>query len=103
MYNAPEMGANTGIVGDDFAQLGWLSLLLYPLLRVKALNWGLDRVREFMSDKLSILICFMFAFSFISGSFFSILLTGGYLIITLLFFSMKKGIKSHHEKAIISK
>lgn len=96
-YDAPEMGANTGIIGDDFAQLGWLSLLIFPLLRVKALNWGIDKARAFMSDKLCILICFMFAFSFISGSFFSILLTGGYIIITLLLLSMKKGKKTQDE------
>lgn len=90
VYGAPEMGANTGILGDDYAQFGWLSLLIYPFLRVKVLHWGLDNMMSYMSDKFILLISFMFAFSFISGSFFSILLTGGYIIIVLILSTMKE-------------
>lgn len=89
VYGAPEMGANTGILGDDYAQFGWLSLLIYPFLRIKVLHWGLDNMMRYMSDKFILLISFMFAFSFISGSFFSILLTGGYIITVLILSTMK--------------
>lgn len=84
VYNDPETVANTGILGDDFAQIGWLSILIYPWLRVKTLHLGLDGLWGKIPQNISIYISFMFVLAFISGSFTSILLTGGYIVICIL-------------------
>jgi hypothetical protein len=84
IYGKPNMAANTGLLGDDFSQLGWLCLVVYPFLRVKLLHYTLDSIDNELPPQLMFLVCFVFALNFMSGSFFTILLTGGFIVLYLL-------------------
>ena len=89
LYDSLDMNANTGIVGDDFAQLRWFSLLVYPLLRVKIMQ-VFDSCSCGLNDRVLFLITFSFSLSFISGSLFSILLTGGFIAVCLVLYLWKR-------------
>lgn len=92
------MAANTGILGDDYAQFGWASIMLYPWMRAKILHIGFDRPGCVIPSQLMLFLSFIFAIGFISGSFFSRLLTGGFLVVSFLLLYMNnrnKIIRSH--------
>lgn len=91
-YDSPEANCNTGIIGDDFAQLGWFSLLVFPYLRYKILTLY-DRVLSPCEEKMIVYVGFIFSLVFISGTFFSSLITGGFLVIILLLYVLTKKIK----------
>src|SRR5690606_30047384 len=38
MYGSEDTNANTGLLGNDYAQFGWWSLLIYPFLRIYLLK-----------------------------------------------------------------
>ena len=88
-YNSSDINANTGICGDDFAQFGWVSLIIYPLVRVWLLQL-FDYVSSGLNMKLVLLISVLYAFSFISGSMTMILLTKGFLLVCILLFLLPR-------------
>lgn len=96
-YDSPEANCNTGIIGDDFAQLGWLSLLVFPFLRYKILTLY-DKVLSPCEEKMIVYVSFLFSLVFISGTFFSSLITGGFLVILLLIYIL---IKKNNKKVKI--
>lgn len=79
-----EMNANTGICGDDFAQLGWYGLMFYPFIRVYLITFY-DRCIKFIDTKIVFFVSVYYAVIFISGSLFSVLLTNGFLITCIVF------------------
>lgn len=89
LYGSLDMNANTGIVGDDFAQLRWLAVLIYPFLRVKIMQL-FDYCARGLNFKVLLFLCFSFSLSFISGSLFSILLTGGFIAVCLVLLLWRK-------------
>lgn len=89
LYGNPDMNANTGIVGDDFAQLRWIAVLVYPFLRVKILQ-VFDYCAKGINFKVLSFLSFSFSLSFISGSLFSILLTGGFIAVCLVLYLWRK-------------
>ena len=95
LYGNPDMNANTGIVGDDFGQLRWLAVLVYPFLRVKILQ-AFDYCAKGLNFKVLFFLAFSFSLSFISGSFFSILLTGGFFVVCLVLYLWKKNGKKKY-------
>ena len=78
--------ANTGLCGDAFANFGWLSLLIYPLVIVITFKL-LERLSRTIDDKMKFLISFLIAYTFISGSYFTNLWTNGILILGLLMYT----------------
>lgn len=88
-YSSLDVNANTGICGDDFAQFGWASLVIYPLVRVWLFQL-LDYVSSGLNIKLVLLISILYALSFISGSMTVILLTNGFLIVCILLFLLPR-------------
>lgn len=88
-YGEPDKACNTGIVGDDFAQLGWLALIAFPLLRGFTVKI-LDNVSSRVNPKLVAYVCASYTLSFISSSFFSILLTRGFIVICILLYIINK-------------
>lgn len=89
LYGSQDMNANTGIVGDDFAQLRWIAVLVYPFLRVKILQ-AFDYCAKGINYKVLFLLAFSFSLAFISGSLFSILLTGGFIAVCLVLYLWRK-------------
>lgn len=84
-YDSYDMNANTGIIGDDFAQFGWIALMIYPYFRVK-LYQLYDYSSKGIDSRVVLFLGVSFSISFISGSLFSILLTGSFLAVCLLFY-----------------
>lgn len=78
-----EINANTGVVGNDYAQFGWFSLLFYPILRI-VVNKLFDSVFLNLPRALFFLVSILLTFLFISGAFFSVLLTNGVLLLLFL-------------------
>ena len=97
LFNESEMNANTGILGDDFAQFKWFALFIYPFFRVKLMQL-LDYSAKRVDSRLLIFLGFSFSISFISGSLFSILLTGGFLAVCLLFYYWTKLMEDKYKK-----
>lgn len=87
-YGNGEANCNTGIVGDDFAQLGWLSLFIFPFLRIKLMKLY-DFVSNKTNESIMVFISFIYSLVFISGTMFSSLLTGGFFGICLLLYLLK--------------
>lgn len=87
------VNANTGLLGDAFANFGWFSIILYPLMLIIVLK-VLEKYLDDIDERMQVTICLSVAYSFMSGSFFTILLTNGVLIIIvmLMFMPRKKSI-----------
>ena len=84
-----EVNCNTGIIGDDYAQLGWLGLLVFPYLRYLLLRLY-DKVMLPCSEKLIVYVSFIYVLVFVSGTLFSSLITGGFLIICFMIYLLTK-------------
>ncbi len=86
-YGNPEMNANTGILGNDFAELGWFSLIIFPYLRILVLRF-FDYCSRGVHYKIILFLAFEYAIAFAGGAFFTILLTCGFIAICLILFLM---------------
>ena len=75
--------ANTGLCGDAFANFGWVSVFIYPLLIVLTFK-VLEKYMSDLDDRLQIIICITVSYSMLSGAFFTVLLTNGVLLMILL-------------------
>jgi hypothetical protein len=93
-----DTNANTGLLGNDYAQFGWASLVIFPLVRVYMLRLydycaiGIDR-------RIIVVLSIFIAFTYISGAFFTVLVTKGILLVYYLLYSfplkdsMSNGVK----------
>ena len=88
-FNDPEMSSNTGLIGSDYIQFGWFSLLLLPFLRVYFFKLY-DAASKGLDAKMVIISSFTFGFLFINGAFFTALISGGFLIMCFLFYLMPR-------------
>lgn len=77
-FNNIENNANTGMIGDAFSNFGWLGLL-YPILIIIALRI-FDKASENLNSRIIALMWILIFYKFINGTFFSILLTGGFIL-----------------------
>ena len=84
-FGLEDMHANTGIIGDDYAQFGWLSLLMYPYFRFLFMKL-FDFCSKGVSTKITFFVSFQLAYVFISTSFFAALLTCGSLMMCLVLY-----------------
>lgn len=85
VYSNSETNANTGLCGDAFANFGWLSLLLYPLLLVTTFKL-LEKAMGAMDKRLIVAVAFVMSYTFMSGSYFTNLLTNGVILFIVLMF-----------------
>lgn len=88
-FGDPDMSSNTGLIGSDYAQFGWFSLLIMLLLRVYGFKL-FDEVCKGLDPKMLIICSFTFGFLFINGAFFTSLISGGFLIMCLIFYLMPR-------------
>lgn len=82
-YGSSFVNANTGLCGDAFSNFGWFSLLIYPLMNICFFKI-LTKYGNGIDERIQFIICVVVVYTFISGSFFSILLTNGLLLLVLL-------------------
>ena len=85
-----EVNANTGMCGDAFANFGWLSLFIYPLMVILILK-AMEMCSDGLEKPLIHFIALLCAYMLINGSFFKILLTNGFLVLLPLLFTSVRG------------
>src|SRR5690606_9674786 len=94
IWGSEDTNANTGLLGNDYAQFGWWSILIYPFLRVYFLNMY-DYCAQNIDKRIIVVLSIFIAFTYISGSFFTVLLTNGILIVNYLLYTFPRDI---HDK-----
>ena len=75
--------SNTGLCGDAFANFGWLSLIVYPVFYY-ILFRAIDKYSFGIPKAMYPILWLVLSISFLNGSFFTVLLNGGVLILILL-------------------
>lgn len=89
IYGTEDTNANTGLLGNDYAQFGWFSLLISPFLRVYLLRMY-DYCATNIDKKIMVVLSIFIAFTYISGSFFTVLVTNGILLVNYLLYSFPR-------------
>lgn len=82
--------ANTGLMGNDYAQFGWASIIIYPFLRVYLLKMY-DYCAFGVDKRIIVVLSIFIAFTYISGAFFTVLLTNGILLVNYLLYCFPRG------------
>ena len=96
-YGNSFIRANNGMCGDAYSQFGLISLFFHPLLIPLAFT-VLGSVSRGLDNRIVFLIVFLYVSTFINGSFFSVLLTNGFIVTCFILYflsSMLVKNKSH--------
>lgn len=90
-FNSPTMMANNGLFSDAYSNLGITGILIMPFVLVIAMRF-LDACSNGIKSSILIACIVTSAYTFLSSSFFTVMLTHGFLIvcISLLFLPQKK-------------
>lgn len=85
-FGHPEMGANAGMCAEGFSQIGWWSLLVYPIAYVTVFKLFDLVFRRFRGRDayISVFAAIMYAASFIDGALQTVLSTFGLLPLLLM-------------------
>lgn len=75
--------ANTGLCGDAFANFGYLSLLIAPLVIVLTYKI-IERCAINVDNRVKVVVAVFAAYSFENGAYFTLLLTNGMLFLMVL-------------------
>lgn len=82
-FNAPTMLANNGLFSDAYMNLGTLGMFVMPFLICSALRF-LDYCARNINSYYLIMVLISVSYIFISSSFFTVLLTHGFLLLCLI-------------------
>lgn len=82
-FNTPEMLANNGLFSDAFMNLGTLGIFVMPIIICLLLRW-LDYCSEGINPFYLLTIMVNVSYIFISSSFFTVLLTHGFILLCLI-------------------
>jgi len=86
MYGGNEdTNANTGLLGNDYSQFGWGSLLIFPFLRIYLLRMY-DYCAIGIDKRIVVVLSIFIAFTYVSGAFFTVLITNGILLVNYLLY-----------------
>src|SRR5690554_3855340 len=92
IYGSEDTNANTGLLGNDYAQLGWWSILVFPFLRVYLLKMY-DYCAKGIDKRIIVVVSIFIAFAYISGAFFTVLITKGILLVNYLLYCFPRSNK----------
>jgi hypothetical protein len=96
-FNNSATGANNGLFSDAYFNLGWLGMIIAPLMVVIALRI-LESACRNINPKLLAAVIITTAVSFVSSSFFTIMLTHGFIAICIVFYFLPR--ESNHKKTM---
>lgn len=84
-YGIPDMGANTGMCAEGFSQIGWLSLLVYPIAYVAVFKIFYIAFGRFQGcdSYVPLLPVLLYVSTFMNGALQTVLLTFGLLPLLL--------------------
>ena len=88
-FQRPEMAVNNGLIGDAFANLGWIGIIVMPLLIVITLKI-LDACSEGLDIKIFIMSAVTITFIFISSFYFTILMTHGLIAVCFILYLLPR-------------
>lgn len=93
-FNSPSMVANNGLFSDSYSNLGLVGVLIMPFILVLALRF-LDACTTGINSNILIACIVTSAYTFLSSSFFTVMLTHGFLLVcfSLLFLPKKNNPK----------
>ena len=77
------MNANTGLCGDAYANFGQISLLFVPFIIVLTFKI-IEKCTSNNDYRINMVVAFSIAYSFVSGAYFTLLLTNGVIFICFL-------------------
>ncbi|MHA6250731.1 hypothetical protein [Oceanobacillus sp. CAU 1775] len=92
-YTGRVGGANNGMAGDAFANFGWVGLLFYPLLLIFALRF-FDYCAKGIDYRILFAVSIIFTINFVNSSFFTVLLTHGFIFITFALYFIPRDKKT---------
>ena len=82
-FSDPNMLANNGLFSDAYMNLGSIGMIIMPFLVCMALRF-LDYCSRNISSYYLIMVLILVSYTFISSSFFTVLLTHGYILLCLI-------------------
>lgn len=82
-------GANNGMVGDAFANFGWACLLIYPLMFAIVFRF-FDYCTIEIDEGILFVVSVIFTINFVNSSFFTVMGTHGFLVITMFLYFLPK-------------
>lgn len=93
------MNANTGLCGDAFSNFGYWSLLIVPLVIV--ITFKIIEVCSRNVDyKIKVVVSIWLAYSFVSGAYFTLLLTNGVIFLGILMWTLSSGVNDQDNMAM---
>lgn len=84
------MNANTGLCGDAFSNFGYLSLLIAPLVIVLTFKI-IEACSRNVDFRIKVVVSIWLAYSFVSGAYFTLLLTNGVIFLGILMWTLSSG------------
>jgi len=88
-FNQPQMGANTGVVGDAYMNFGFTGLALYSILLAIILRL-VDTCSKRVDLRVGVAAVAMLALTLTNGALLTNLLTGGLLLALLLLYLLPR-------------
>lgn len=92
IYTGNSGGANNGMVGDAFANFGWVGLVFYPLMLTLAFRFY-DYCSKGIDPNILFVVSIIFTINFINSSFFTVLLTHGFIFITIALYFFPRDVQ----------
>ncbi|MCL2637205.1 MAG: oligosaccharide repeat unit polymerase [Oscillospiraceae bacterium] len=94
-FNNPATGANNGLFSDAYFNLGWLGMIIMPLMIVIAFRI-LESACRNINPKLLAAVIVTTVITFISTSFFTIMLSHGFIAICIIFYFLPR--ENNHKR-----
>ena len=91
------MNANTGLCGDAFSNFGFWSLLIAPLVIVITFKI-LELCAKNLNNKIKMVASIWISYTFVSGSYFTLLLTNGVIFLGILLWALSSEKTNNNER-----
>lgn len=84
------MNANTGLCGDAYSNFGFWSLLVAPLAVVLVFKI-IENYALYVDERIKVIVAVLVAYSYVSGAYFTLLLTNGMIFLCFLLWALSCG------------
>lgn len=84
------MNANTGLCGDAYSNFGFWSLLVAPLAVVLVFKM-IENCALYVDERIKVIVAVLVAYSYVSGAYFTLLLTNGMIFLCFLLWALSCG------------
>lgn len=95
--NDDSIMANNGMLGDAFANFGWIGVFLFPLLLILSFKL-LDGCAEGINPRVTFILSIIYGMNFTNGAFWTRMLTSGFIFICLIALTIPRDEKEEGER-----